>query len=63
VERREVDRNIEPNPPTGATPDNYSVRAGSALNGVSCVTASSCTAVGFRTVAAVSTSLAVERYG
>jgi hypothetical protein len=52
-----------PNPPTSATPDNYLGVRGAALNGVSCVAPSSCTAVGFyATGGGVDHSL-VERYG
>jgi hypothetical protein len=52
-----------PNPPTSATPDNYLGVRGAALNGVSCVAPSACTAVGFyATGGGVDHSLA-ERYG
>jgi hypothetical protein len=52
-----------PNPPTSAKPDNYLRVRGAALNGVSCVAPSSCTAVGFYVTAGGFDHSLVERYG
>jgi hypothetical protein len=52
-----------PNPPTSATPDNYLRVRGAALNGVSCVAPSSCTAVGFYAIGHGVDHSLIERYG